>query len=325
MDEGAYRTYEAGQAHQFPDSVDSAHTSTKKQLNDLWHETIMLMEKQPVFQQQSDVLNRLKSYDFEYVPDDYNDVLHQILEIHQLKSHIHSEEVLARNILQKFGFVVPQLAGIKNIYKNIIKIYRKMEEIEKYKMNHEANNKFIHILDDFKYDEDFKNNEDNIIADFKPKTIGNTPNANVYDTKCSRKPCHCLERMRLSVSNFISLDIRNENDQNQLVQYCIEEHPTLIDDYIHLTTEHSKGCDQNTLCNATHCVILQRYENRQTQPTKTTTAGNDHFVFFREILDAMHCFLHHPNIGSIQTKKYNLIKSSLSASGLEELCRYMLD
>eukprot|EP01083_Nonionella_stella_P143759 447458_1 len=144
-----------------------------RRLNSLWHQTMVCMGEQEVFQQQSHVLKRLKSYDFSLMLDDYNNVLQEVVKIHQRKAHIHSEEVLARNFIKQFGFIVPQSVEIEDVYENIIQIYRKIEEIEKHKMSKKAN-QFIHILDDFKYNDDFQNNEDNIIGDFKPKTIDYT-------------------------------------------------------------------------------------------------------------------------------------------------------
>eukprot|EP01083_Nonionella_stella_P201839 737988_1 len=113
--------------------------------------------KQEAFCQQSDVLNRLKSYDFVLKSDDYTFVLQQLLQIRDIKANIHSEDALASNIMKLFGFNVPQLAGIEEGYENILRIYRKFEEIEKLQINDDTSCKFIHILDDDKHDEQFKN------------------------------------------------------------------------------------------------------------------------------------------------------------------------
>eukprot|EP01083_Nonionella_stella_P236243 829913_1 len=308
-----------------------AAISMKRHLNDLWHKTMLWMGQQQVFQQQSYVLNRLKSYDFVYILDHYNIVLQEMLKIYQRKAHIHSEEVLARNFIKQFGFIVPQSVEIEDVYENIIQIYRKIEEIEKHKMSKKAN-QFIHILDDFKYNDDFQNNEDNIIGDFKPKTIDYTPNLKVYeDTMCLQKPCQSIERMVLSLSYLVSLDIQKEMDQNRIVQYCIEHHPALLDDYIHITTEHKKGCENDHKHSYSSGHSLFEKNQILTPQTDNTTSGNDDFEFLKDILDATHRYLYHSDdiVDDIrtQTHKYNLsnYKNKTNESALEALCRYMLD
>eukprot|EP01083_Nonionella_stella_P174971 607957_1 len=308
----------------------------RKHLNELWHETMTFMGKQEAFRQQSDVLNRLKSYDFVYNFDDYTFVLGKMLKIHEMKANIQSEDALANNIMKLFGFIVPQLADIEEEYENILRIYRKFEEIEKLQINDDTNSKFIHILDDDKHDEQFKNNEDNIIGDFGHRRKNDDEqfnNLNPMDAKCSRQSCQCLERIRVSLSYFACLDIQNEIDQNRLVQYCAEKHPKLIDDYIHIITEHKAGCDHDNACPADHCLALERYHSTQMTQFQQTDNANDHdnahFVVLSDILDGTHCFLHHPDAIGLrrQTDKYNLIKYNSKDADcfLDGLCGYMLD
>eukprot|EP01084_Bolivina_argentea_P117694 208963_1 len=134
-------------------------------LNNFWIKCIGLMNEHETFHQQSLILSALKAMD--YLDDyDYDFLLKKMCEVNKMK--IYSEHDLAAEILKSIGFTLPQIDDIdgKSILKCVVRMYKIVENTEKHKHNDKI--KFIHIAEENKYDDDFKNNEDNVIGDFKP-------------------------------------------------------------------------------------------------------------------------------------------------------------
>eukprot|EP01084_Bolivina_argentea_P210377 358098_1 len=141
--------------------------------------------------------------------------------------------------------------------------------------------------------------------------------------------CQCIQRIIQCANYFHSLDINNSHHQQKILRFLSETYGSLLDDYIHLTTKHRNQVDkimqQYSLkkCDLFTCQSLQRHhsqefvdidlqsidEEKQIElvPTPMTPhtpntphsssfhdrAVDDKLCFYLEILDGVHCYLHH--------------------------------
>eukprot|EP01083_Nonionella_stella_P185725 677925_1 len=129
-------------------------------------------------------------------------------------------------------------------------------------------------------------------------------------TKCKSTTsgsCPSIKRLRCALKYYHSLDVEcNEDHQQNMVQFCNETYTSLIDDFIHIIIEHNTNLEPATWqyqlepCSLLHCRSLRRHHrDRRTETILTDGiqihdfAHDDEFVFYRDTMDSVHCYLYH--------------------------------
>eukprot|EP01084_Bolivina_argentea_P251843 422545_1 len=319
------------------------------ELNKIWRDCMELMTEQQAFNQQCVVLNKLKSFDFENNINDYDEILKKYSKISGMK--IYSEEELAGQIIKCMGFSIPQIDNMDKILKQVIQIYKLVEDIELIKQGKETKyventNTFIRrFLSLDKDDADFKNNDDNVIGNFSPP-IGITPfcenenfefppiyhiqqPVNSSDIICEQSlfDCKYVDRVIVCLQYYQTLQLENsEYYKEKLIKFIAEKYQqTLLDDHIHVITQHNK---EKMICASKDCVSLKQYLAGLANNPKETDESNN-FNFYRDILDSIHCYLYHPQINAQQLKlndKFMICNELINDSEtiLDSLYEYLL-
>eukprot|EP01083_Nonionella_stella_P042094 113883_1 len=294
--------------------LDRAFLSMRIVLNGLWQTCIVLMKQHEAFHQQHYVIKSMKQRDFTDTAD-YKWLLNQITEVGQLK--VYSKDIeAARQIVRNFKFKLPQEAD-KNeevMLKCVVNVYHKVEEIE-------GESDIIHISGGDKYDEQFKNNDDNAIGDFGiESTVRGDQNMNeelLYQMsmnkplpvlrdrttviRCEETILNCAHCKRLfdSLLFFQSLHLEYARDQDELVQYFKDVHTSLLDDQMHVGKYHDAELAQagvNLGLNCRYdlnCMSLKRYHGQQEWQATLGPDGYTEFVFYRDTMDSVHCYIAH--------------------------------
>eukprot|EP01084_Bolivina_argentea_P266876 452831_1 len=113
--------------------------------------------------------------------------------------------------------------------------------------------------------------------------------------------CDFTNRVIEGLKYCATLDITNNTlDMLRLVEFCETKYKLLLDDSIHLFTCHThRSDDLNVLmnnyphisCDTKKCMHIRRhYRNRHHDQSQQSDLD---FVFYRDILDGIHCYLSH--------------------------------
>eukprot|EP01084_Bolivina_argentea_P218959 371456_1 len=127
-----------------------------------------------------------------------------------------------------------------------------------------------------------------------------------YDIECVsiKDGCACVNRIVSALRYYSSLDQNHKHAKNELIKYCSVTYKSLLDDYVHIVTNHNNGTDLNEIlnvmnhseCRIINCTSASRhYRDRNMNiidNDKSETINKD-FTFFSDILDSIHCFLFH--------------------------------
>eukprot|EP01084_Bolivina_argentea_P051593 94925_1 len=121
--------------------------------------------------------------------------------------------------------------------------------------------------------------------------------------------CSVINQIIASLKYYSSLNILNKKkDRNKLVKYCTTANNPVLDNYIHLINIHNNDIEQiynlvqndrNMIsCDGHNCLLLQRhhrnrhYDHIKIEAMKKET-NDKHFIFYRDIMDALHCYVFH--------------------------------
>ena len=125
-----------------------------------------------------------------------------------------------------------------------------------------------------------------------PSRVG-PQSVSVAGAKCHSVVAECSFMLRIqdALSFYQKLDIAN--DLSELTRYCKEEQPTLIDDFHHILSEHSKQDDMAYFealeCTMSgDCALAARYHRSKEQEDDKQES-----VFCRDLLDSVHCYVFH--------------------------------
>eukprot|EP01083_Nonionella_stella_P205330 747807_1 len=125
--------------------------------------------------------------------------------------------------------------------------------------------------------------------------------------------CLFLKRLVICLSYFDTLDItNNKTDQNKLELFCVDTHKSLLNDYIHLMTQHSgdlheisqsytkqygvSGCTTSRHCE----VAIRSRRHRRLQRTRTSAQPSHNF--YVDICDSLHFYIIHLYHSGIRIK-----------------------
>eukprot|EP01084_Bolivina_argentea_P012780 23922_1 len=120
----------------------------------------------------------------------------------------------------------------------------------------------------------------------------------------SIQTCSSIKKLISALTYYSSLNLDTQNDQDKLFKYCTKTHQSFLNDSIHMIRNHNQDihqiCDmlhrQLTKCDMKNCLLLQRhYRNRRHDHTKTvvTHVQDTNVLFYRDIMDTLHCYLCH--------------------------------
>ena len=120
--------------------------------------------------------------------------------------------------------------------------------------------------------------------------------------------CKSVKLVIEALIYYQSLNVtdNNEDHKAQLVELCNNKYPQIIDHYIHILDEHNnpndlpkiqefmQKKDEYMACNISNCQLLSRYHrDRRIRTNTPNNTNNNDFVFWRDIMDQIHCFLCH--------------------------------
>ena len=109
---------------------------------------------------------------------------------------------------------------------------------------------------------------------------------------------------------------------SQIVQHFKQVHTTLLDDHLHIMQYHNDQLDDLTdivtttpslNCDPSTCNILKnnfRRSSDQNEVNKEDNKEDEDFIFYRDLLDTIHCYLIHSfNVG-VRIRKEELISNN---------------
>lgn len=115
-----------------------------------------------------------------------------------------------------------------------------------------------------------------------------------------------------------------------LVQFFHERHNTILDDYIHVVTYHRLFQDTTMykICDPDNCQIRQNMEQKATQGNEGPIAMIDdkEYLFFRDLMESLHCYLLHPNATNGGSRIQNRFVINIQRSNdteSEQIIRYI--
>eukprot|EP01084_Bolivina_argentea_P279157 477212_1 len=118
------------------------------------------------------------------------------------------------------------------------------------------------------------------------------------------KGCRYTTRVISALKDYESLDINNDSNKSELIKLCYQSYPSLLDDFIHVLDEHNNEPDLDLIfnllantgefmeCNVNKCTFAMRYHRDRHNDTQSTDE-DPQFIFYRDLMDQIHCFLYH--------------------------------
>eukprot|EP01084_Bolivina_argentea_P078617 142673_1 len=152
---------------------------------------------------------------------------------------------------------------------------------------------------------------------------------NDIDTKKDKQPVHedctsidqCKRIKNLidALKYYQSLDIK-DNDTNQhdnLIAFCTQKNTCLIDDYTHIILQHNDDMeliydliqtnyDELLSCDFATCGAYKRSNRNREMNCSEDKSNNVQFIFWRDLLDQMHCFMIHLFHCGLRIKKTDI-------------------
>lgn len=104
---------------------------------------------------------------------------------------------------------------------------------------------------------------------------------------------------------------RKQRAANDVVKFVHSKHPQMVDDYIHFVSHHEFNdnvivnviINVHHQCNIEHCDTAKRfYRNRDTEDREGDVESAE-YVFYRDALDAVHCYLYHQSFNDSVHRK----------------------
>eukprot|EP01084_Bolivina_argentea_P084460 152733_1 len=144
--------------------------------------------------------------------------------------------------------------------------------------------------------------------------------------------CECINRMHSALRYYSSLNLdHSQHAENKLVKYCNMTYKLLLNDYVHIVTNHNSDTDLHKIfnlltasddyieCTIAKCTLSSRhYRDRNVNNiNKSKVESNKDFMFYRDILDSMHCFLFHLYDFGLRIK--NSSENNYHAQGFENM------
>eukprot|EP01084_Bolivina_argentea_P102974 184476_1 len=120
------------------------------------------------------------------------------------------------------------------------------------------------------------------------------------------RSCQCIVRTLKTLKSYQTLnDIIDNNmvtGEASIIKLCHQKHPSLLDDYIHIVTQHREHLDEvfevmttqfgTVSCNIMNCSLAKRY-CRDRKKQIIIDNKDEMFIFYRDTLDQIHCYLYH--------------------------------
>eukprot|EP01084_Bolivina_argentea_P115643 205617_1 len=135
----------------------------------------------------------------------------------------------------------------------------------------------------------------------------------LLSNQCSISKCVYIHRVINVISTYHSMSVNMKYYQENVVKLCEETHIHLIDDFIHIVTQHNKDLEnifelmqekgEIPNCNAINCHFSTRHHrgsNIDNDVENIKQCNGNNFVFFRDLLDEIHFYLLHNHQFRIQ-------------------------
>eukprot|EP01084_Bolivina_argentea_P226847 383122_1 len=125
--------------------------------------------------------------------------------------------------------------------------------------------------------------------------------------------CSQIQRTIDALNTYQSLDFTRNDAEDILIKYCSETYKYLIDDYNHILLKHNDDMDtiykmiqSNDLlssCTFETCSSYQSSNRNRESDTINDTKQNLQFIFWKDLLDQIHCFMIHLFDSGIRIKQ----------------------
>ena len=119
--------------------------------------------------------------------------------------------------------------------------------------------------------------------------------------------CNYINRVIDALRFYQSLDMKNTESNARLMQYCNEEYPSMLNDYIHLITKHNEhleaihesvtSYEDLQDCDVSDCKFIERHHrNRNSDKSddiNTTNPDDKTIEYYKDLFGTIHCYLFH--------------------------------
>ncbi len=135
------------------------------------------------------------------------------------------------------------------------------------------------------------------------------------DDECSERGCSHLNRMINALKYYSKVQVMsNESDKQQFLEFVQETYVSLLSDYVHIMARHCEPAHVDEVqaakskefvlinkCDATNCLLLffspSDPNKHRFRASKYLLDGDgdvdDSILFYRDLMDSMHCHLVH--------------------------------
>eukprot|EP01083_Nonionella_stella_P125490 379589_1 len=101
--------------------------------------------------------------------------------------------------------------------------------------------------------------------------------------------CGAIERIQMALTYYENID-EKQTDDGHLVHVCNSIYKSLLEDWIHVMAEHAKDTKRLFPCKP-HDILYCRIANRHYFNTMVHDINDEtDFIFYKELLDSIHCY-----------------------------------
>eukprot|EP01084_Bolivina_argentea_P004322 8218_1 len=124
-----------------------------------------------------------------------------------------------------------------------------------------------------------------------------------FECNLLNRGCTAVKRIIHGLKHFSCLDQDATTYHQTLVQFVKNTYVSLLDDYIHIIQCHNDNLDYISTsmindyhiiaCDINKCSFVLRHFRSNKQDDMSNLLSDDDFVFYRNLIDSIHCYLFH--------------------------------
>ena len=219
-----------------------------------------------------------------------------------------ADEELSISIINEFGIRIGAICEIYDDSDDEWCIGQVIDIIE----NSQSDNKRIFIqCDEFTYKPPITSDSVIIIDPDNGKTGINFNIFKQQQRGCKGiiQQCQCTTRIIYALKYYQTLNLNHdENDRQRMIKFFKERYVQLLDDYIHIVTQHNDTIQLEEIfeimlteygmnqCQILNCSLaIRHYRDKSIIGTKEDIdyKVDEDFLFYRDTMDQIHCYLFH--------------------------------
>eukprot|EP01084_Bolivina_argentea_P076458 138565_1 len=111
------------------------------------------------------------------------------------------------------------------------------------------------------------------------------------------------------------------NDE-KWIQFCSKTYQSLLNDFVHVIQHHNDDLwyivnAKNMKCNVNNCELLLRHYDTNIDISQYDTTVNNDFVFYKNLLNTIHCYVFHSYDIGLRVHKDELKNSNSEEHDIE--------